>query len=80
MKRIEIPGEFNRLKCPWSAQAIRQNFHRLEKVIPGTPPDYLYKFVYPVWIINRNLSKTAEDGDGDVGKTIRLITQDKKRT
>ena len=27
-----------------------------------------------------NLSKTAEDGDGNVGKTIRLITEDKKRT
>ena len=26
------------------------------------------------------LRKTAEDGDGNVGKTIRLITQDKKRT
>ena len=26
------------------------------------------------------LSKTAEDGDGNVGKTIKLITQDKKRT
>ena len=26
------------------------------------------------------LCKTAEDGDGNVGKTIRLITQDKKRT
>ena len=25
-------------------------------------------------------TKTAEDGDGNVGKTIRLITQDKKRT
>ena len=25
-------------------------------------------------------SKTAEDGDGNVGKTIKLITQDKKRT
>ena len=24
-----------------------------------------------------NLSKTAEDGDGNVGKTIKLITQDK---
>ena len=27
-----------------------------------------------------NLSKTVEDGDGNVGKTIKLITQDKKRT
>ena len=26
------------------------------------------------------LRKTAEDGDCNVGKTIRLITQDKKRT
>ena len=26
------------------------------------------------------LSKTAEDGDGNVGKTIKLIAQDKKRT
>ena len=25
----------------------------------------------------RDLSKTAEDGDGNVDKTIRLITQDK---
>ena len=25
-------------------------------------------------------SKTAEDGDGNVGKTIRLITEDKKGT
>ena len=27
-----------------------------------------------------NLRKTVEDGDGIVGKTIKLITQDKKRT
>ena len=27
-----------------------------------------------------SLSKTAEGGDGNVGKTIKLITQDKKRT
>ena len=27
-----------------------------------------------------NLSKTVEDGDGNVGKTMKLITQDKKRT
>ena len=27
-----------------------------------------------------DLSKTAEDGDGNVGKTIKLITEDKKRT
>ena len=33
----------------------------------------------PLWI-NTDLSKTAEDGDGNVVKTIRLITQDKKRT
>ena len=26
----------------------------------------------------RTSSKTAEDGDGNVGKTIRLVTQDKK--
>ena len=26
------------------------------------------------------LSKTAEDGEGNVGKTIRLITRHKKRT
>ena len=26
------------------------------------------------------ISKTTEDGDGNVGKTIKLITQDKKRT
>ena len=29
---------------------------------------------------NRDWSKTAEDGDGNVGKTIKLITKDKKRT
>ena len=34
--------------------------------------------VYNCYI--RTLSKTAEDGDGNVGKTIKLITQDKKRT
>ena len=28
----------------------------------------------------RELRKTVEDGDGNVGKTIKLITQDKKRT
>ena len=27
-----------------------------------------------------NLRKAVEDGDGNVGKTIKLITQDKKRT
>ena len=27
-----------------------------------------------------NLRKTVEDGDGNVGKTIKLITQDKERT
>ena len=26
------------------------------------------------------LNKTVEDGDGNFGKTIKLITQDKKRT
>ena len=28
----------------------------------------------------RNLKQTAEDGDGNVGRTVRLITEDKKRT
>ena len=27
-----------------------------------------------------SLSKTAEYGDGNIGKTIKLITQDKRRT
>ena len=27
-----------------------------------------------------NLRKTGEDGDGNVGKTIKLITQEKKST
>ena len=27
-----------------------------------------------------NLRKTVEDGDGNFGKTIKLITEDKKRT
>ena len=31
-------------------------------------------------ILCRDLSKTAEEDDGNVDKTIRLITQDKKRT
>ena len=30
--------------------------------------------------ISRDLRKTVDDGDGNVGKTIKLITQDKKCT
>ena len=37
------------------------------------------KKVRPV-LANRDQSKTAEDGDGNVGKTTELITKDKKRT
>ena len=32
-----------------------------------------------IFIVIGSLSKTAEDGDGNVGKT-RLITEEKKRT
>ena len=35
--------------------------------------------LFGCWL-SGTLSKTAEDEDGNVGKTIRLITQDKKRT
>ena len=35
-----------------------------------------FVFVFPSRVVG-NLSKTAEDGDG---KTIKLITEDKKRT
>ena len=31
-------------------------------------------------VIEGNLRKTVEDGDSNVGKTIKLITQDKKHT
>ena len=40
---------------------------------------WLFHTVYATIIIG-NLSKTAEDGGGNVGKTIKLIRQEKKRT
>ena len=43
-------------------------------------PSIVMNNVYEVTLKKGSFSKTAEDGDGNVGKTIRLITQDKKRT
>ena len=37
-------------------------------------------FVSPPSQVIRDLRKTVEDGDGNAGKTIKLITQNKKRT
>ena len=43
-------------------------------------PSIVMNNVYEVTLKKGSFSKTAEDGDGNVGKTIRLITEDKKRT
>ena len=46
---------------------------------PAQSCKFKKKFGLHIQLLTR-VSKTAEDGDGNVGKTIKLITQDKKRT
>ena len=59
-------------------QLILQNRTKDDFVPKPTTPTYYWK-LQPFPTIG-NLSKTAEDEDDNVGKTIRLITQHKKRT
>ena len=59
----------------------RRNVRVYRLISAGTIEEMIYlRQVYKQVTTLGSLSKTAEDGDGNVGKTIRLITQDKERT